>query len=284
MPVPDDLAVAGDALVPVPHRVVERIDESADTVTLVLAPMDDSQSGADTPAPGQFHMLWCFSVGEAPISVSEIHPNGRVAHTVRGVGPVTRALTRSAPGDVIGVRGPFGVGWDVAAAMGRDLLLVGGGIGLAPLRPVLQRVLEARAEFGRVSVLVGARSPDALLFAAELDAARAHDVQVEVVVDQAPRGWTGDVGLVTMLIPRVRVDSSATAAMLCGPEVMMRRVGLELLDRGFAPDRLTLSLERNMQCAVGSCGHCQLGPLFVCRDGPVFTWPRVNPLLSVRER
>ena len=264
--------------------MVERIDESADTVTLVLAPMDDSQSAADVPAPGQFHMLWCFSVGEVPISVSEIGSNGRVAHTVRGVGPVTRALTRSAPGDVIGVRGPFGVGWDVAAAMGRDLLLVGGGIGLAPLRPVLHRVLQARARFGRVAVLVGARSPDALLFAAELDAARAHDVQVEVVVDQAPRGWTGDVGLVTMLIPRARVDPGATAAMLCGPEVMMRRVGLELLDRGFAPDRLALSLERDMQCAVGSCGHCQLGPLFVCRDGPVFMWPRVNPLLAVRER
>ncbi|HMK11191.1 MAG TPA: FAD/NAD(P)-binding protein [Acidimicrobiales bacterium] len=278
-----DVAPSGEPMMPVAHRVVERIDESPDTVTLVLAPVD-SNADEHLPAPGQFNMLWSFAVGEVPISVSGIAADHRVAHTIRSVGPVTGALTRSEPGDVIGVRGPFGTGWDIGAGMGRDLLIVGGGIGLAPLRPVLHSVLAARGDFGRVAVLVGARSPDALLFTSELEAARSHDIQVEVVVDQAPRGWTGDVGLVTALIPRARVDPETTAVMVCGPEVMMRRISVELLDRCFDADRLTVSVERNMQCAVGTCGHCQLGPLFVCRDGPVVPWPRVSSLLEVRER
>lgn len=270
-------------MVPVPHVVLERVDETADTATLLLAPWSAPGVGP-VPRPGQFQMLWVFGVGEVPISVSALTDDGAVAHTVRAVGAVTSALVRAVPGDVVGVRGPFGVGWDVDGAIGRDLVLVAGGIGLAPLRPVLERVVAERRAFGRVAILVGARTPGALLFGAQLDAARDHDVQVEVIVDQAASGWTGDVGVVTGLVARAELDPAQARAMVCGPELMMRLTVTELLDRGIAPGDVAVSLERNMQCAVGTCGHCQLGPAFVCRDGPVLAWPHVAPLLGVRER
>jgi NAD(P)H-flavin reductase len=273
--VPDVLA---DPMVPTPQVVVARTEETADTTTIVLAP------GATAPAPGQFHMLWAFGTGEIPISVSALAPDGAVAHTVRAVGAASAALAGVQPGDAVGLRGPFGTGWGVDAAAGGDLVLVAGGIGLAPLRPVLHRVVDDRARFGSVAVLVGARTPATVLFAAELDRVRSAGIQVEVTVDHARRGWAGDVGVVTELVARAEVDPARTTAMVCGPEVMMRRTVAQLLARGVDPTRIEVSLERNMQCALGTCGHCQLGPAFVCRDGPVLPWTRVEPLLRVRER
>lgn len=277
-----ELAAAADPMIPRPHVVLELVQETGDTATVVLEPV---AGPAPAPSrPGQFHMLWVFGVGEVPVSVSGADPTGAVAHTVRAVGPVTAGLVAVRPGEVIGVRGPFGSAWDLEGAKGHDVVVVAGGIGLAPLRPVVQELLAARSEYGHVAVLVGARAPDTLLFGAELDAWRGAGLQVEVIVDHATPGWRGDVGVVTRLVGRAAVDPAHAAAMICGPELMMRLTVVELLDRGFAPERVTVSLERNMQCAIGLCGHCQLGPAFVCKDGPVLPWPRVAPLLGVRER
>lgn len=268
-------------LTPVAFRVVGRRDESAQVATLDLEPV---AGGIDEPAPGQFTMLYAFGVGEVPISVSGCPTeDGVLGHTVRAGGAVTRALCELAPGDPVGVRGPFGAGWPLAAADGLDLVVVGGGIGLAPLRPAMRRVVAERDRFGRVALVVGARTPDDLLFRSELAAWRGRfDLAVEITVDAAPSGWRGDVGVVTKVLPRVPFDPRRTVALVCGPEVMMRVVARHLLGSGLDPDRIHVSLERNMHCAVRQCGRCQLGPLFVCTDGPVVPWSVAAPLLEVR--
>lgn len=267
-------------MVPRPYRVVSRVQETADTVTLALVPVDDPPMRF---LPGQFDMLAAFGVGEVPISFSGGH-DGAVLHTVREVGAVTRALCAATPGTVLGVRGPYGTDWDLEGAEGADVVVVAGGIGLAPLRPAIEGLLARRDRYGRVAVVVGARTPDVLLFADDLHAWRSRfDVAVEVTVDVAAPGWQGDVGLVTELLPRLAVDPADTVAMVCGPEVMMRVVAEALVDRGVAPGRVRLSMERTMLCGIGHCGHCQWGPTFVCTDGPVFTLDRIADLLAVRE-
>ena len=268
-------------MTPLAYRVARRLDETADVVTLDLEPVG---AGIDEPTPGQFTMLYGFGAGEVPISVSGCPgDDGLLRHTIRSVGPVTRALCRLAPGDPVGVRGPFGVGWPLDAAVGRDLVVVGGGIGLAPLRPVLRRVLPVRDHFGRIALLVGARTPDSLVFAAELREWRGRfDLEVEVTVDVARSGWRGDVGVVTKLLPRLRLNPARTVAFVCGPEVMMRVVAHQLLAGGIDPGHVHVSLERNMRCGIAQCGHCQIGPMFVCTDGPVVPWSTAAPLLEVR--
>jgi NAD(P)H-flavin reductase len=185
---------------------------------------------------------------------------------------------------VVGVRGPFGTAWPVDLAEGRDVVIVAGGIGLAPLRPALYHVLRHRRRFGRVVVLYGARTPADLLFARELESWRGRlDVELDVTVDRASPDWLGRVGVVTTLIPRAPLDPDRAIAFVCGPELMMHFVATDLEHRGMAAERIWLSTERNMKCGMALCGHCQLGPTFVCKDGPVFRWDRVKPLLSVRE-
>jgi NAD(P)H-flavin reductase len=203
-------------------------------------------------------------------------------HTVRSVGMVTAALCRMRRGQWAGVRGPFGSGWPLAEARGQDVLLVAGGVGLAPLRPVVYELVRHRGDFGRVALLYGARTPRDLLFHAELDRWRRR-IDVQVTVDAAPRGWTGDVGVVGSLLARAAFDPAHTVAMVCGPEVMMRFALADLWRLGLPEHAAWISMERNMHCAVGLCGHCQFGPAFVCRDGPVFRADAVASLLSVRE-
>ncbi len=270
-------------MVPLRYRVAARRRELADTVTLDLVPV----AGAiRPPEPGQFDMLWAFGVGEVPISVSGLDGDGGpIAHTVRAVGAVTRALCAAEPGDVVGVRGPYGEGWHVDRAAGGDLLIVAGGLGLAPVRPAMVEALANRHRFGRIVLLVGARDPGSLLFRDELEQWRGRfDIDVEVTVDAAAPSWRGDVGVVTKLLGRAPVDPARTTALVCGPEVMMRVVAPQLVDMGVEPHAVLLSAERNMRCAIGHCGHCQLGPLFVCKDGPVLPWPRLERLTMVRER
>jgi NAD(P)H-flavin reductase len=270
-------------MVPRPYRVRRRWYESPDTVTMSLEALD----GIDLSyQPGQFNMLYSFGVGEVPVSISSHHRRGRpLHHTIRVVGAVSMALGRAKRGDVIGVRGPFGTGWGVDDAEGADLVLVAGGIGLAPLRSALHRALNRRRRFGRVVLLVGARSPDEIVFRRELDRlAGRQDIDVELTVDRAGPGWRGNVGVVTQLIPRAPFDPANALALVCGPEVMMRFTATALLGRGMPPERIRVSLERNMQCAIGWCGHCQLGPEFVCKEGPVRSWAQAAPLLSVKER
>lgn len=265
---------------PAPYVVRGRRRDTVDTVTLELAPL----AGAPLEfLPGQFNMLFAFGVGEVPISVSG-RSNAGLLHTVRAVGAVSTALCDAAEGSAVGVRGPYGRGWDLDAALGLDLLIVAGGVGLAPLRQAVRQVLEARGSYGRVVLIVGARSEDLLLYAEELETwMRRSDVELHVTVDHAGAGWRGHVGVVTELLPDADLDYDRTVALLCGPEVMMRLTAVALADAGVQPERIQVSLERNMKCAVAQCGHCQLSPILLCRDGPVLRWDRAQPLLAVRE-
>ncbi len=263
------------------YLVAARIEETYDTVTLLLRPVDDP---IQVPRPGQFTMLYAFGVGEVPVSVSGIgDPPGQVlVQTIRAVGAVTRALCAATPGDMIGVRGPFGTDWAVSGAAGRDMLIVAGGIGLAPLRPVLLAALADRAPV-RVVLLAGARSPADLVFTRELEAWRRRGADVRVTVDHGDADWDGRVGLVTGLIHDAIADPAATTAFVCGPEIMTRLTGQALMDAGIPARDIRVSLERNMRCGVALCGHCQLGPLLVCRDGPVVSYAEAAPLLAIRE-
>ncbi len=234
-------------------------------------------------APGQFNMLTAFGVGDAAISISGAPGGERLVHTIRDVGPVSHALANLAPGDPIGVRGPFGVGWSMATP-GSDVLIIAGGLGLAPLRPSIYDILARRDAFGAVTLLYGSRRPEDIVFHAEVEAwRREKKINIELTVDHAGVDWRGHVGVVTGLLPRVQLDPSRAIALLCGPEVMMRFVGAALTEQGLDATKIFVSMERNMKCAIGHCGHCQLGPTFICRDGPVFTYERMRPLMSVKE-
>jgi NAD(P)H-flavin reductase len=261
-----------------------RIRETADVVTIEL-PVEDQVKDITRFKPGQFNMLYAFGVGEVPISISgDPAATDRIVHTVRAVGRVSKALTTLRRNDQIGIRGPFGSGWPADEAAGFDVLVIAGGIGLAPLRPILYHLLRERAHYGRVALLYGARSPDDLLYRRELDAwRRLPELQVRVTVDHAARDWIGDVGVVTQMLPKVRFDPLDTVAMICGPEMMLRFTAAALEGIGVEPDRIFVSLERNMKCAVGMCGHCQFGPNFICKDGPVFRFDRVASILKIRE-
>jgi NAD(P)H-flavin reductase len=272
-------AKATTSLLPQPWRVAEAWRETGDVVTLALEP---AQGGGPCDwQPGQFNMLYAFGAGEVPISVSG-GTSRRLLHTIREVGPVTRALGALPPGSIVGLRGPFGTAWPLRDARGRDLVIAAGGIGLAPLRALVDAVCRDRGAFGEVAVLYGTRSPADQLYGADRDRWRRAGLQVEMTVDHADVDWPGHVGVVTSLVRRVRFDGGRTTAFLCGPEIMMRFMARELAETRVAEDQVWVSLERNMQCATGHCGHCQLGPVFVCTDGPVFSWQRVRRLLAVR--
>jgi NAD(P)H-flavin reductase len=270
-------------MVPRPFRVVANRRQTADTVTLTLAP-EDAQPLAF--AAGQFAMLGAFGAGEAPISISgDPAQQDLLEHTIRDVGGVTRVLCGAAPGDLLTVRGPYGTGWDVRDGIGGDVVIVAGGIGLAPLRPAIVEVLANRDAYDRVVVMYGARSPGERLFLGDLDdwLRSPGDIHAFITVDQAGGDWHGRVGLVTSLIPMARFDPERTLALVCGPEVMMRFTAAALMDSGVSADRIRVSLERNMECGIGLCGHCQLRELFICTDGPVFSYDRVAGLMTLRE-
>lgn len=265
---------------PSPWRVAAVRREAADVVTLGLTP-----TGPFSFLPGQFNMLSVPGIGEVPISISgDPTANTQVLHTIRDVGPVTKVLCALRPGQRVGVRGPYGTSWPLAVAEGGDLVVVAGGIGLPPLRPALYQALSRRDRFGRIVLLYGARTPADLLFGHELGTWRGRfDVDVLVTVDSASREWRGDVGVVPTLIPKARFDPGTATAFVVGPEIMMRFTVRALLAAGVPDDRVYLSMERNMQCAAALCGHCQLGPFLVCRDGPVFSYQQLARWLAIKE-
>ena len=271
-----------DPMLPARYRIGRTRQDTRDTFTLELEPLDGPMLRYRA---GQFTMLDAFGVGEVPISISgDPTRPGPLEHTIRGVGAVTHALITAHPGAVLGVRGPFGTSWDVLDGAGGDVVLVAGGIGLAPLRPALLELLAHRERFNRVVLLYGARTPEDILFGDELRTwARDHGVVVEVTVDNGQHAWRGKVGLVTRLVPRAGFDARNTLALVCGPETMMSYAAAALVDRGVPVHRVRLSMERNMKCGVGLCGHCQLRELFVCVDGPVLGYDRLVPLLASRE-
>lgn len=271
-----------DPMVPRLFTVVRTRREVPDTVTLTLAPADGA---ACSFRPGQFSMLYAFGVGEIPISISG-DPDDPTAlvHTLRRVGAVSEALAACRPGATVGVRGPFGSRWPLEEAVGSDLVMVAGGLGLAPLRPAILSALRERRRFGSVVILYGARSPADILYARRLAAwGRRPDVTVRVIVDHAVGSWDGPVGVVTQLLDKGDFDRRHAVAMICGPEVMMRYAAQALLRLDVPDDRIYVSMERNMKCAVGFCGRCQYGGLFICRDGPVLRYDHIAPLVGIWE-
>ena len=272
-----------DPMLPQRYRIQRVHREIPDTFTLELEPED----GVDIPqfATGQFNMLYVFGVGEIPISISgDMAKRKPLIHTTRAVGTVSKAMSELKTNDVIGVRGPFGSYWPIKQAEGKDVVIAAGGIGLAPLRSVMYHILSHREKYGKAVLLYGARTPEDILYRHELEQWRAQfDLEVDVTVDRATGSWRGSVGVVTRLIPRASFDPNNTIAMVCGPEIMMRFTAADLEKRGVAPENIYVSMERNMKCAIGMCGHCQYGPNFVCKDGPVFQYSQIQGLLSKRE-
>ena len=231
--------------------------------------------------PGQFVELSVFGVGEAPFSISSSpsRSDGTFELCIRQAGTVTRAVHALKAGDVVGVRGPFGQGLPLHQFQGKDLLILPGGLGLAPLRSLINQVLDNRHNFGRLIILYGARHPSELLFKDELALWQARDdVQVRITVDRPDQTWIGHVGVITTLIPEIQLDAPNTIAVTIGPPVMYRFVLMELLAQGLRETNIWLSLERRMKCGIGKCGHCQINQLFTCIDGPCFPYSRIKRL------
>jgi len=276
--------VPRSALTPALYRVVSRREETSDVVTLWLTSLDDERLSFRS---GQFNMLSAFGVGEVAISISGSPCDpGPLRHTVRDVGAVSHALCVSQVGDVVGVRGPFGTDWGVTGcATTLDTVIIAGGIGLAPLRGAVEELAEARGSVaGRVFVLVGAREPSQLVFNDDVAKWREQGVSVLTTVDRSAPGWNGRVGLVTTLLDSAGFDPQHCRVLICGPEIMMRFTARALNDMGVDSSSIWVSLERNMQCGLGWCGHCQLGPLLLCRDGPVVGYPQASVRMNERER
>ena len=272
-----------DPMLSSPVTIKKIIWETDDTftITLDLRELGDSYHFR----PGQFNMLYVFGAGEAAISISSDPARPKhLVHTIHRVGVVTSALAQLKKGDVIGLRGPFGSAWPLDPALGKDVCIIAGGVGLPPLRPLIYSIFHKRKSFGRIIILYGARSPLDLLYRVELESWGKHDnVDVLQTVDRGDSSWKGHIGVVTSLLSYVKLDARSTIAYVCGPERMMKFALEALEERGLAEHQMYVSLERNMKCAVGFCGHCQFGPTFICKDGPVFILPQVRQLLERKE-
>jgi len=278
----NDVNVRSDNWVPSVYRVKRRVAETGDTVTLEVAPESSGVSGC---RPGQFNMLYAFGIGEIAVSASgDPQDTSKLVHTIRAVGEVSHALCSLETGACFGLRGPYGSAWPVEQARGQDVLLVAGGLGLAPLRPVLYHLLRYRGQYRRIMVLVGMRDAASILYQRELGQwSSRRDVEVRVALDRGGTTWHGPVGKVTALLQQLKLVPEALIAMLCGPQIMMQATADDLHNKGVPLDRIYLSMERNMKCALGICGRCQFGPAFVCKDGPVLRLDRIAHLLPVEE-
>jgi len=270
-----------DPMLPHPAVIQAIKPEAYGISTFSLGFVDPAEAAAYRFFPGQFNMLYLPGFGEVAISLSSDPGEPQVlGHTVRDAGSVTRAVGRLRPGDLLGVRGPYGSAWPLENAAGKNLVLVAGGIGLAPLRPVILSVMRQRDQYGRVLLLYGARTPADLLYTEEIGRWREGGIEVHITVDLADENWKGQVGVVPQLFYRIRVDPKQTLVMTCGPEIMMRFVIYEALARRIPKQSIFLSMERNMKCAVGFCGHCQVGPMFICKQGPVFNFAALEPFFG----
>jgi NAD(P)H-flavin reductase len=268
---------------PHPAAIEEIRQEVPGIATYRLALAEPEFEAAYRFRAGQFNMLYVPGVGESAISVSSDPGDSVLLHTIRIAGNVTRALARKRVGDQVAIRGPYGSSWPMEACQGRDVVIACGGVGLAPLRPAIYHIIAHRGDYGRVFLLYGARTPGDLLYSREYDAWREADVQVQVTVDIGDQDWRGNMGVVPVLFYRLRLDAARTVILTCGPEVMIRFVVFEALARKIPPDRIFLSMERNMNCAIGHCGHCQLGPAFICKDGPIFSYRQMEPYMHLED-
>jgi NAD(P)H-flavin reductase len=281
---PENKIESANAMVPSLATIRRVIWETDDTYTLLIDP-PQMNGRPFSFKPGQFNMVYAFGVGESAISISSDPAKSNIiAHTIHRVGMATSALSRLKRGDTIGLRGPFGTAWPVEEAVGKDVCIAAGGIGLAPLRPVIYSMIRRREEFGRIIILYGARSPLDLLYRVELEQwSKIPNVEVITTVDRGDSSWKGHIGVVTGLFSYIKMDSPSTIAMVCGPEVMMKYTYEELQRRGLSQEQIFISMERNMKCGIGLCGHCQFGPKFICKDGPVFRLPQINHLIEKKE-
>ena len=270
-----------DAMATTPHLIQRFKKETGDTFTLELEP----SNGTFHFKAGQFNMLYMYGIGEVPISISgDPFHKMRIVHTIRAYGAVTSRMRTLKKGEMVGVRGPFGKHWPIEDFTGHDIVLVAGGIGIAPIRPVLYHILADRDKYGKVILLYGERTPGDMIYRNQIEQWRGRfDLDIDVTVDSAREGWRGNVGVVTTLIPKIQLDPVNTIAMLCGPEIMMHYTISTLKEKGLKDDRIYISMERNMKCGIGFCGHCQLGPGFVCKDGPVFPFSEMKHLFRKRE-
>jgi NAD(P)H-flavin reductase len=279
----DGKDVTANPMLTHPYLVKGVQQETYDTFTIELEPKNGPRPLSFLP--GQFNMLYVFGVGEVPISIcGDPAKPETLVHTTRAVGTVTKAMWKLRRGDLIGVRGPFGTSWPVEEAKGHDVVIVTGGIGLPPLRPSVYYLLSKKQEYGKLFLLYGARTPEDIVYGREIEQWRKRpELSVDVTVDRATGQWRGNVGVVTTLIPKADFDPANTIAMIVGPEIMMRFTIAELQRRGVRDENIYISMERNMKCGFGFCGHCQLGPFFVCKDGPVFRFDRIKPFFGKGE-
>ncbi|MDI6783707.1 MAG: FAD/NAD(P)-binding protein [bacterium] len=272
-----------DPMLPQLAKVVRIQPDTFDTFTLTL--VAENRTTQFPFAAGQFNMLYAFGVGEIPISISgDPGKPKKLNHTIRKVGAVTQALNRLKSGDTVGLRGPFGSRWPIEEARSKDVVIIAGGIGLAPLRPAIYHFLRYRNQYHKVMVLYGTRSPADLLYLDEVQQWRSRfDFEVLVTVDRGTEEWHGQVGVVTTLFSKITFLPENTFALICGPEIMMRFTIIELQKREVPDANIYISMERNMKCGVGFCGHCQCGPVFICKDGPVFNYQKIKPFFGKRE-
>ncbi len=270
----------------VPHLAVidRRVQESPTIFTLRLQYEDTDRQEAFEFAPGQFNMVSLFGIGEVAISiVNDPEDSHFFDHTIRVVGRVSRALEKLVPGDRVGIRGPFGRGWPLDEAKGQDILLVTGGLGCAPLVSVIRYLLRRREDYGHVHILQGVKHADDLIWRDQYESwSKDHGVNVLLAADVGSRDWPWQQGLVTELINQVNLRLDRTLTMLCGPEVMMLAAIAQLRERGLPDHKIWLSMERNMHCGFGQCGHCQVGPKFVCKDGPVFCYEELADFFGAK--
>ena len=264
-------------------RITEIIPEIDGVATYRLCADENEERDTYQFREGQFNMLYLPGVGESAISMSgDAASRDGWIHTVRIAGNVTQSLASLQCRETLGVRGPFGTGWPMEQLVGTDVIIVAGGLGLAPLRPVIYHLIRHRARFGSIELIIGARTPDGLLFQREYDDWHRSGLNVQVTVDRGTAAWTGNIGVVTTVLDRMRISDPARCRVItCGPEVMMKYAALAGIHKGIAADQIWISMERNMQCATGLCGHCQLGPAFICKDGPVLRYDRLQPYLFV---
>ena len=270
-------------LIPMEAVILEARPETYDTTTYTLAFKDRERRTNFRFRPGQFNMLSVMGIGEAPISFSSPpRPDGTFQHTIRAVGNVTQAVARLGAGGVVGLRGPFGRGWPMEEIFGNHVLVIAGGIGLAPLRPVIEHIIANAHDYRSLTILYGARTPRDLVFTADYPRwGAAPGVRLLLTVDRTDgQPWPHRTGVVPVLLEEVDLPTASTVALVCGPEVMMQFVLIDLLKRGYVPPRIYISVERRMECGIAQCGHCFFGPKFVCKDGPVFRYSEIQGLLG----
>ncbi|MDH5710225.1 MAG: FAD/NAD(P)-binding protein [Gammaproteobacteria bacterium] len=269
-----------------PHEAVilERIQEGPHLFTLRMKFTDPDIQGSYVFEPGQFNMLYLYGVGDVPISiVNDPLDSHIIDHTIRVVGRVTRGIDKLKAGDRIGLRGPYGRGWPMQQSSGKDVVIVTGGLGCAPVVSVINYIEQRREEFGRLNIVQGVKHTADLIWKERYDKWRnLPNTKVLLAADVGEALWPWHVGPVTSLFDQLMFNPDNVAVMMCGPEGMMRVVCRHMLDKGVPESQLFLSMERNMQCAIGHCGHCQYGSKFICKDGPVFSYDKVRKLFQTK--